>query len=268
MMAWRVQAEDGSRVGVCLRFAYPTGKHTDDACDWTADKNHRTELVSSGAKSALLRRTIDSTIYYVSLKWDENAVLREKAPNYWVLTAEGGLLTYTCEYLPVAEGAGSETFSDVAALSANHWQTFWSEGAAVDFSQCTDARAPELERRVVLSQYLLAIQCCGNTPPQETGLTYNSWFGKFHMEMIWWHGNDMVAPGLVAAMGTCRPLGAHPAVVLHRRTRCPSYSPASGFPWSTLDEDDRPQRRGSTVEGRQLPRVATAPPNIPCRVSV
>ena len=187
MMAWRVQAEDGSRVGVCLRFAYPTGKHTDDACDWTADKNHRTELVSSGAKSALLRRTIDSTIYYVSLKWDENAVLREKAPNYWVLTAEGGLLTYTCEYLPVAEGAGSETFSDVAALSANHWQTFWSEGAAVDFSQCTDARAPELERRVVLSQYLLAIQCCGNTPPQETGLTYNSWFGKFHMEMIWWH---------------------------------------------------------------------------------
>ena len=187
MMAWRVQAEDGSRVGACLRFAYPTGKHTDDACDWIADKNHRTELVSSGAKSALLRRTIDSTIYYVSLKWDENAVLREKAPNYWVLTAEGGLLTYTCEYLPVAEGAGSETFSDVAALSASHWQTFWSEGAAVDFSQCTDARAPELERRVVLSQYLLAIQCCGNTPPQETGLTYNSWFGKFHMEMIWWH---------------------------------------------------------------------------------
>ena len=70
---------------------------------------------------------------------------------------------------------------------ASHWQTFWSDGAAVDFSQCTDARAPELERRVVLSQYLLAIQCCGNTPPQETGLTYNSWFGKFHMEMIWWH---------------------------------------------------------------------------------
>ena len=27
----------------------------------------------------------------------------------------------------------------------------------------------------------------GDTPPQETGLTYNSWFGKFHLEMIWWH---------------------------------------------------------------------------------
>ena len=39
----------------------------------------------------------------------------------------------------------------------------------------------------MLSQYLLAIQCAGSTPPQETGLTYNSWFGKFHLEMIWWH---------------------------------------------------------------------------------
>lgn len=187
MMAWRVSAEGGRRVGVCLRFAYPTGKHTDDACDWTAGKNHRTELVNSDGRSALLRRTIDSTTYYVSLKWEEKAVLREKAPNYWVLTAEGGLLTYSCEYLPVAENAGSETFSDVAALSARQWRTFWTEGAAVDFSQCSDERAQELERRVVLSQYLLAIQCCGNIPPQETGLTYNSWFGKFHMEMIWWH---------------------------------------------------------------------------------
>ena len=25
-------------------------------------------------------------------------------------------------------------------------------------------------------------------PPQETGLTYNSWFGKPHLEMHWWHG--------------------------------------------------------------------------------
>ncbi len=49
-------------------------------------------------------------------------------------------------------------------------------------------RVPKkLERRVLLSQYLLAIQSAGSVPPQETGLTYNSWFGKFHLEMIWWH---------------------------------------------------------------------------------
>jgi hypothetical protein len=39
----------------------------------------------------------------------------------------------------------------------------------------------------VLSQYLTAIQCAGRRPPQETGLTFNSWHGKFHLEMHWWH---------------------------------------------------------------------------------
>ncbi|HWP43552.1 MAG TPA: glycoside hydrolase family 65, partial [Blastocatellia bacterium] len=32
-----------------------------------------------------------------------------------------------------------------------------------------------------------AIQCAGSKPPQETGLTVNSWYGKFHLEMHWWH---------------------------------------------------------------------------------
>jgi predicted XRE-type DNA-binding protein len=31
------------------------------------------------------------------------------------------------------------------------------------------------------------LQCAGSTPPQETGLTCNSWYGKFHLEMHWWH---------------------------------------------------------------------------------
>jgi hypothetical protein len=62
------------------------------------------------------------------------------------------------------------------------------EGAAVDFSGSTDPRAHELERRIILSQYLTKINCAGSLPPQETGLTMNSWYGKFHIEMHWWHG--------------------------------------------------------------------------------
>src|SRR5690606_7071698 len=60
-------------------------------------------------------------------------------------------------------------------------------GAAVDLAGCTDPRAAELERRIVLSQYLTAIQCAGSMPPQETGLTCNSWRGRSHLEMHWWH---------------------------------------------------------------------------------
>ncbi len=39
----------------------------------------------------------------------------------------------------------------------------------------------------MLSQYLTAINCSGSLPPQETGLVCNSWRGRFHLEMHWWH---------------------------------------------------------------------------------
>lgn len=50
-----------------------------------------------------------------------------------------------------------------------------------------DPKARELERRMILSMYLLAINSCGSAPPQETGLTCNSWYGKMHLEMYFWH---------------------------------------------------------------------------------
>ena len=43
---------------------------------------------------------------------------------------------------------------------------------------------------MVLSQYLTRINCANNMPPQETGLTYNTWFGRPHLEMTWWHAVD------------------------------------------------------------------------------
>ena len=40
---------------------------------------------------------------------------------------------------------------------------------------------------MVLSQYLTAAQFGGDFPPQESGLTLSTWYGKHHTEMIWWH---------------------------------------------------------------------------------
>ena len=177
----------GPGAAVNLRFPYPTGGHSDDACNWQADDKHRTQLVTQSDHSAVLERIIDKTVYYISLQWKEPATLREKRKNYWVLESEGNQLTFCCEFLESGKELAKESFAAVADRSAAYWQQFWQTGGIVDFSHCKDKRAKELERRVVLSQWLLAIQCAASTPPQETGLTYNSWFGKFHMEMIWWH---------------------------------------------------------------------------------
>mgnify|MGYP002859060714 CR=1 FL=1 len=174
------------QASINLRFPYPTGQHTDDGCDWQAGRSHTTELVASDDSSALLRRTIDKTIYYVRIAWNGKATIHEKASNYWVLTADGGLLTYTCTFSPYPLQTPN-SYSQAQKAATAYWQRFWQEGAAADFSLCKDKRARELERRIVLSQYLLAVNDAGDTPPQETGLTFNSWFGKFHLEMIWWH---------------------------------------------------------------------------------
>lgn len=193
-VAASIQATDS--VAVNFRFPYPTGAHCDDGCDWHANDKHTTQLVSQASHQAVLKRTLDDTVYYVTLTWEADATLVEKSANYFVLQAHSPSLSFTCHFtaaLPatpsdvVTPSQSSPAFATTASASAAHWSDFWSQGGAVDFSECTDARAPELERRVVLSQYLLAIQSAGSTPPQETGLTYNSWFGKFHLEMIWWH---------------------------------------------------------------------------------
>jgi hypothetical protein len=69
-----------------------------------------------------------------------------------------------------------------------HWQAFWKNGGAIDLSGSKDPRWKELERRIVLSQYLLAAQSAGSYPSSEAGLMeVDPWRGQFHMEMTWWH---------------------------------------------------------------------------------
>ena len=61
------------RVGVKLHFPYPTGKHADDACDWTQPDKHSTTIVAQDAHSATLKRQLDETTYYVRLAWEGDA---------------------------------------------------------------------------------------------------------------------------------------------------------------------------------------------------
>lgn len=184
MIASRVTSD--GRIAIDLRFPYPKMGHCDDACDWTKDDRHSTEIVRTSANGATLKRVIDETVYYVMLHWQGKARLKRVAKNRLQIVASGRELAFTCEYSP-KDDAAQTTFGEVERRAAAHWKDYWEKGAAVDFSACRDPRAKELERRVVLSQYLLAIQDAGDTPPQETGLTYNSWYGKFHLEMILWH---------------------------------------------------------------------------------
>lgn len=74
-------------------------------------------------------------------------------------------------------------YSSLLAHAKCHWNGFWSQTVFPEIMFSND----KLTHRAILSLYLTAIQCSGTIPPAETGLTCNSWYGKFHLEMHPWH---------------------------------------------------------------------------------
>jgi hypothetical protein len=183
------------RVAIKLHFPYGTGATV--TADWSKPEAHTTKLSRLGLNRATFNRQLDDTTYYAAAVWSSNAILSEVARHeYRVALAEpkeipavpsNDALEFVCAFSPGALTGVLPTFEQTRAAASEHWNHFWRTGGAMDLSASLDPRWRELERRIVLSQYLTAIQCAGSLPPQETGLTYNSWEGKFHLEMHWWH---------------------------------------------------------------------------------
>lgn len=176
------------RIEVRLRFPYPNGQFKDVGDKWENDPK-QWSMYSGNESQASIIRLIDTTTTHVSLKWSGKVDVKQKLTNYFIITPQ----TSTNSFELVSRFASGRLiialpdFEQTKNNSINSWKKFWQSGGAVDFSGSTDKRAFEIERRVVLSQYLTKIQCSSAFPPQETGLTYNSWYGKPHLEMHWWH---------------------------------------------------------------------------------
>ena len=174
-----------------VRLAFPRGHDirtkNNPALDWTKPEAHATTVVAQTDRALLLARAIDATHYQAALTTAAPARFTSAAPHTFVIRAVAGdTLEFTLGFSRDAAPV-TVTSSALRRASADYWKNFWSTGAAVEFSGSKDPRAAELERRVVLSQYLTAIQFAGDFPPQESGLTNSTWYGKHHTEMIWWH---------------------------------------------------------------------------------
>ena len=111
------------------------------------------------------------------------------SPHLFTLSAAGTeRLEFICAFSPARLPAKLPTVAETLQQTTDHWARFWGTGGAVDLSGSKDPRWRELERRIVLSQYLMATQSAGSFPSAETGLMgLDPWRGQFHMEMVWWH---------------------------------------------------------------------------------
>jgi len=181
-----------SEKGFAVRIAFPYGSRSwNGSADWTRPHLHSTE-VSPRPGGTGIRRFFDGDVdplYRVFLWYGPSTRLERIGAHQLLLRTSSAVMDISVELL---DGAGNDptrplSVEGVLGASAAGWESFWSRGAACDLGDATDPRSAELERRAVLSQYLTAVQCSGSLPPQETGLLCNSWRGRFHLEMHWWH---------------------------------------------------------------------------------
>lgn len=176
------------RLGIRIRFPYGTPESI--TADWTKPDAHTTTLHQPQSDEAEFARTLDQDSYTVVSQWSTGATLTTGAKHEYVILPVKAVdsLDVVCGFSRGNLRAHDlPAFVRAKAASREYWHAFWKSGGAIDLSASKDPRWFELERRIVLSQYLTAIQDAGEYPPQETGLTYNSWNGKFHLEMHWWH---------------------------------------------------------------------------------
>ncbi|MEN3323203.1 hypothetical protein VP395_05655 [Mariniflexile soesokkakense] len=176
-----------NRIKLKFRFPYPTNEFADRGVNYSNSELHQTTVNKQTGKAFVFNRTLDNDRYFVEASLNAEASVTKIEDHYFTMQPAAEDSFEVAVIFSQANNNEAIAFNEVETNSTNTWEQFWQSGGAVDFSECTDSRAFEIERRVVLSQYLTRSQCAGNYPVQETGLTYNSWYGKPHMEMYWWH---------------------------------------------------------------------------------
>ncbi|EKM53248.1 uncharacterized protein PHACADRAFT_259464 [Phanerochaete carnosa HHB-10118-sp] len=187
------------KLGVYLDFPW-----NDGSSDFSAPfvgvfnmtSNHTTTLqvggkLPGGAQAQVSHTLVNST-FITSVGGDQFTISRDTpaAHRYSIYPANASnSFSLSVSYsLPNDTPETVAPYQSVAEESVQTWEQFWSDSGFVDvYTGSSDSRADELQRRIILSRYLMRVNEAGDTSPQESGLVNDGWFGKFHMEMVFWH---------------------------------------------------------------------------------
>ncbi len=188
-VAVRIESPLVAQGRLSVELAFPYGSPLSSGADWKRPDAHATRLTLRD-RQADFDRQLDNDRYSARLTWTGQATIKEEKKHTYQLVPDrqDTALAWVCTFAKERISGQPPSFSDTKAASEARWRQFWASGGAIDLSASKDPRWKELERRIVLSQYLLAVQEAGSLPPQESGLFNNGWNGKFHLEMHWWHG--------------------------------------------------------------------------------
>jgi hypothetical protein len=160
---------DGT-LGVFFDFPLPTRNKFDAPFVgvFNATANHTTSL-QDGYGRASIRHDLDQTTYFTSISWESEAELSgpvNGTHRYMLQPAQGvSSLRVSVAYSPAASPSVPQ-FTDLTTASSAWWESYWSSGAFIDLTSSTSPNATELQRRIILSQYLVAVNSASSNPPQ------------------------------------------------------------------------------------------------------
>ncbi|KAJ4423413.1 hypothetical protein N0V82_001886 [Gnomoniopsis sp. IMI 355080] len=177
-------------LGLFFDFPYPDVNKFDAPFVglWNATSNHSTSLEKSENKCSILH-TIDDNSYVMTAAWAGDGKVRgpDNGTHRYFLTVPGSnKLDLTANFSPAAI-SNIVSFESLVKDAESWWEDYWTSGAFIDLTSADSANATELQRRIILSQYLVAVNSASSYPPQESGLVNNGWYGKFHLEQVFWH---------------------------------------------------------------------------------
>ena len=173
------------RLSVKMEFPYASPDR--DGGDFDNIVGHSTlipeTILVKGMEQLKIKRIQDADEYFARLTANARTA-RSGAHELLISSRENTASMWLCiSFAQRQECLPSQRLKDVREDTLKRFYMFWNRGAMINVLESPDPRAFELERRIILSMYQTYIQCTGELPPQETGLTCNSWYGKFHLEM-------------------------------------------------------------------------------------
>ncbi|KAK0186407.1 Six-hairpin glycosidase-like protein [Armillaria mellea] len=197
------------QLGVFVDYPWNDGSSSFSAPfvgNWDVPANHTTSLSTDvNGHNAEITHTLDEASFITSFDGDAFTISRDSpdAHRYTILPRDSTSTFQMAATYGIASSVDTTSYEATDASSRTTWDTFWSRNGFIDVvTESSDQRADELQRRIILSRYLMRVNEAGDTPPQESGLVNNGWhlrdmsdrsfwipgsYRKFHMEMYFWH---------------------------------------------------------------------------------
>lgn len=166
------------RLGVFLDFPWNDGSSKFSAPfvgRFNMTANHSTTLhqgspLPKGAQATITHNLVNNS-FITTAGGSKFTIRRDSASahRYTIVPASRSSSTFSLSiHYSLKTPESLPSFSAVHTSSTKAWQSYWTTGGFVDLiTGSTDSRADELQRRIVLSQYLLRVNEAGDYPPQE-----------------------------------------------------------------------------------------------------